>query len=180
MVTKVATTEVKPPRKKPRGLRVKYSKEIAEKLLKEMEKGRTLSEICKNDKGMPTYASVQYWIRKGTHGFDKEYKKSREIQIQLWIDQMVDLAEEPPPTAPDTIEDRNERKLWVNAENQRRRLKIDTLKFIAAKLAPNLGYGEHHGLNVQGETVNIINYAVPKGEEIPPIDTIYLKNDESI
>ena len=157
----------------PRKKQVTYTKKIADYILTELEKGRSLSAICREET-VPTYRSVQQWVRDDKKGFAAGYKQARETQLNLWIDQMHDIAELPPPYPPEFVKNENgemvplegqDRKLWVNAEVQRRRLKIDTIKFQAGKLAGVMGYNDAKAIQVVGDTINILNYAVA-----PPAD----------
>lgn len=118
---------------------------------------------------MPSYRAVQGWIRDDKDGFTAQHKQARETQLNYFIDQMHDIADAPPPVAPDEVENAKgemiplegaDRKLWVNAEIQRRRLKVDTIKFQAGKLAGVMGYNAEKGITVVGDTINILNYAV--------------------
>ena len=152
----------------PRKKGVTYTKKIADYILTEIEKGRSLTSICKED-NVPTYRSVQQWVRDDKNDFTRLYKQARETQLNLYIDQMHDIADAPPPVPPEFVKnDKGEmvplagadRKLWVNAEVQRRRLKIDTIKFIAGKLAGVMGYNNEKSIQVVGDTINILNYAV--------------------
>lgn len=153
------------PRAKNHG--IKYSKKVANYILTEIEKGRSLTSICA-ESTVPSYRAVQAWVRENKYEFTKLYRQARETQLNLFIDQMNDIADAPPPVAPSFVVndegakvplEGGDRKLWVNAEIQRRRLKVDTIKFQAAKLAGVMGYHADKGLTVVGDTVNILNYA---------------------
>jgi hypothetical protein len=171
---------------------VGFTKKRADYILKELEKGRTLTRICKDD-DLPTYSTVQKWVRDDVEDFAQAYKVARESQLNLWVDQMMDIADLPPPVPPETVKDDKgkeialkdgDRKLWVNAENQRRRLKVDTIKFQAGKLAGVMGHNTKAGVQVTGDVINILNYAtmdpalivavdpsVAEVKEVPFIDT---------
>jgi hypothetical protein len=153
---------------------VVYSDKLATYVLGEIEKGRTLTSICREE-GVPSHATIHKWVRDDYKGFGAKYQTSRETQLNYFIDQMHDIADAPPPVPPEFVRnDKGEmeklegtdRKLWVNAENQRRRLKVDAIKFQTAKLAGVMGHNLEKGITVQGDTINIINYATA------PTDTI--------
>jgi len=155
---------------------IKYSKKLADYVCGEIEKGRTLTSICKEE-GVPSHATIHKWVKESDCGeavgkewenFGPKYKSARETQINHLIDQMHDIADAPPPVPPQKVRDENgnmiplegtDRKLWVNAENQRRRLKVDAIKFHTAKLAGVMGHNLEKGVMVQGDTINIINYS---------------------
>jgi len=161
----------------PRRKTVKHTKKIAEYILGEIEKGRSLTSICKEET-VPSYRAVQQWVRDDKYDFAAAYKQARETQLNLFIDQMHDIADAPPPVPPEFVKNEKgemiplkdmDRKLWVNAEVQRRRLKIDTIKFIAGKLAGVMNYNNDKAIQVVGDTINILNYAVapPESKEDP-------------
>jgi len=145
---------------------VGYTKKRGDYILKELEKGRTLTHILKEE-DLPTYSTVCKWVREDDD-FGRKYKIARESQLNLWVDQMMDIADLPPPVPPETVKNERgedvalkdgDRKLWVNAENQRRRLKVDTIKFQAGKLAGVMGHNTKAGVQVTGDVINILNYA---------------------
>jgi hypothetical protein len=159
---------------------VGYTKKRAEFILRELEKGRTLTRICTED-DLPTYSTVQKWIRDDVEEFAAAYKQARETQLNLWIDQMNDIADLPPPVPPDFVKNEKgedvplkdgDRKLWVNAENQRRRLKVDTIKFQAGKLAGVMGYNTQTGVQVQGDVINILNYSTEAPIDVTEISEV--------
>ncbi len=151
----------------------KMTKKLTGYICEQLEKGRTLTDICRED-GMPQYRTVLKWVREDEE-FCEQYRISRESQMSYWVDEMNDIADMPPPIAPDEAKNAkgetvilsdSDKKLWVNAENQRRRLKVDAIKFLSAKIAGTFNYHQNTGVTVQGDTINIINYA-----SAPPPDT---------
>jgi len=180
---------------------IKYSKKLGDYILGEIEKGRTLTAICREE-GIPSHATVHKWVRedaKGTkwEGFGDAYKTARETQLNYFIDQMHDIADQPPPVPPQFVRQEDgqmtelkgdERKLWVNAENMRRRLKVDAIKFQAGKLAGVMGYNLDKGIVVTGDVVNILNYStiealphqkLPTEKEVKVVNFIEVKNEET-
>ena len=137
----------------PRKKKVTITAKIKEYILTQLEQGRTLVSICLPD-DMPTHSGIQKLIRSNKE-FAKDYRMARVNQMHLWKDQMIDLSKAPPPTG---------EKIAINAEMQRRRLEIDTMKFITSKLAPNLipeDYGDK--LTVEHEhnrmEITVTNFA---------------------
>ena len=87
---------------------------------------------------------------------------ARMIQMYQWMDEMKDISDSEIPVFED--------KMLLNAEIQRRRLKVDTLKFMAAKLAPKLvpELADKQVVEHKNEGITVISYAIaaPKeGEE---------------
>ena len=155
--------------------KVKPTKKLLRYICDELEKGKTLTDICTGDE-MPAHRTVHKWVREDDE-FAKDYRQARETQMNFWIDQMNHIADMPPPIAPSEVKNDQgemvtlsdgEKKLWVNAEVQRRRLKVDTIKFQSAKIAGTMGYHQQTGVTVVGDTINIVNYATQPEEA--PID----------
>jgi hypothetical protein len=58
--------------KKPASTRsrmIHYTKKLANYICGEIEKGRTLTSICKEE-GVPTYSTVHKWVREDEEGKD--------------------------------------------------------------------------------------------------------------
>lgn len=91
-----------------------------------LAQGETLVQICK-DKDMPAYRTVTYAVQKDDKLWEI-YRKGRTLQAEYYGDHIIDLAITPLPASVDP-------KL-MNAEVQRRRLEIDTLKWTFARNQP--------------------------------------------
>ena len=88
--------------------------------------GETLLSICKDD-GMPGYRTVTRSVMADDELYEI-YRKGRLMQAEFYADHINEIAMAPLP------EDSDPRML--NAEVQRRRLEVDTLKFTMGKLQP--------------------------------------------
>lgn len=160
-----------------RNKRVKFSKPLGEHIALEMEKGRTLTEICK-DEGMPSLRAVHKW-KYDFPEFAQRYEEAEVNRLNLRIDLLHDLADLPPPNPNDAPKDLTpaEKKQWVNMVMHQRRNKMDSIKFEAAKMMPKK-YGEDRMDVVQtGDTYNIVNYSVPS-EQIAENVEMEQKQDE--
>ena len=155
---------------KQRRARLKYTEKAAKYILTELEKGRTLTSICKEE-DLPAYRTIQQWVTDDKEGFKERYDQARLHQVNMFIDKMHDIADLPPPVPPEFVKNEHgdmiplegtDRKLWVNAENQRRRLQVDTIKFTAAKLVGAMNAKMERGVTIQGDTINIMNYSTPQ------------------
>jgi hypothetical protein len=56
--------------------RIAYSDTIAQRVLDELDRGRPLEHICRDD-GMPSESTVHRWARLNLHGFGARYGRSR-------------------------------------------------------------------------------------------------------
>jgi hypothetical protein len=57
-------------------IRIGYSDAIAQRILDELDRGRRLSDICRDD-GMPSETTVHRWARRDMYGFAERYARSR-------------------------------------------------------------------------------------------------------
>lgn len=55
-----------------------YTRELAERILGEVEDGRSLHDVCGDD-GIPAYSTVQGWVSRDRDGFAARYARAREI-----------------------------------------------------------------------------------------------------
>ena len=101
---------------------IKMMQKIADRLAT----GESLVSICKR-KGMPSYSSVTRAVQSDDELWDI-YRRGRVLQAEYFGDSINELARSP---LPDTLDPR-----VVNAEVQRRRLEIDSLKWTLARMQP--------------------------------------------
>lgn len=105
-----------------RKLTKKHMQDIADRL----GAGESLTKICAED-GMPSYRSVTRAVLQDDELYEI-YRKGRLLQAEYYSDHINDLARQP---LPETVDPK-----VLNAEVQRRRLEVDTLKFTMGKLQP--------------------------------------------
>jgi len=115
----------------------KYSQEIADRLCEALMQGKSLRSACKQE-GMPPFQTVLRWLASGDpkyRGFHEQYTRAREVQAEVWADEMVDIAD----SATDSQS--------ANAA----RVRVDTRKWVAAKLLPKK-YGDRVAISgVEGD-----------------------------
>ena len=90
--------------------------------------GESLLTICK-DTALPDYRTISRAVSNDDALYDI-YRKGRVLQAEYYADQINDLATAPLPTG-EGVDNR-----LLNAEVQRRRLEIDTLKWTFARIQP--------------------------------------------
>jgi len=120
-----------------------FNQRIADEICERLSKGDSLRKICgpERDDFLPGQTTVFKWLDEN-EAFAKQYARAREAQADCKFDEAWEIAE----TA--TVED-----------VQVARLKIDTIKWQAGKLAPKK-YGdkldvEHGG----GLTIEVVRFA---------------------
>ncbi len=106
--------------------------------------GETLRSICA-DKEMPNEDTVYGWLLKPDHLFSEPYAHARQVRAARMLDEILEISDDARKdylTNSKTGEKRVDRECL-----ERSRLKVDTRKWIMAKVLPKL-YGDR--LSVSG------------------------------
>jgi len=121
---------------KPAG-RSEFSIEVMTAICERMSDGESLREICDKDSNLPARRTILRWV-KNDDAAKKIYDEAQQDRMHWYADEIVKIAYD---TSSDTITGpEGERKCnheWI----ARSRLKVDSLKFLMAKLAPRT-YGD--------------------------------------
>ena len=100
-----------------------------------------LRRLCNEHEHWPDRVNVYRWIKKYPE-FCNMYNKAKQLQIESFIDEVLEISDD---TSNDTIikrdNDGNEKEVCNSEYINRSRLRVDTRKWLAAKLCPRL-YGE--------------------------------------
>ena len=119
-----------------------FTNELAAEICASIERGHSLRRACQAD-SMPSARTVHRWLHEN-EDFRQQYARSRAIQTEVFIDQIVDLA--------DAVANETE-----PAKVQAAKLAIDTRKWVAARMLPRR-YGDRIDLKQDGElTVRIVH-----------------------
>lgn len=110
-----------------------YTQEIADKICEELSMGNSLRTVCAAS-DMPAIRSVFYWMRTNK-SFLQQYTRAKEESSDALAEEIQDIADE-------VLED----KEAIN----KARLRIDTRKFIMAKMKPKK-YGDKVDLTTNGK-----------------------------
>jgi len=120
------------------GVPLTYTDEIGEEIcLKLSTSGKGLQRLCREYKHWPCYQTIYEWRIK-VPKFGDMYAKAKREQIELLVDECLDIADDSGFDA--TINEHG--KAVCNSEAiNRARLRVDTRKWMAAKLEPRI-YGD--------------------------------------
>jgi hypothetical protein len=130
--------------KKKTGRPTSYSDELAKEICKAIATtSKSIIRLCKENEHWPVPSTIYLW-RIENEIFSELYTKARMQRVEVFVDETIDIADD---TKKDTRDDGSCNSEWLN----RSRLRIDTRKWYASKLAPKL-YGdkiinEHTGAN---------------------------------
>ncbi len=100
--------------------------EVMKKICDRLAEGETLMDITKN-KNMPSYRTITRTVQADDIIWEM-YRKAKILQSEWYTDRLNALAMEELPQVDDPR--------TLNAEVQRRRLEIDTLKWTTARNQP--------------------------------------------
>ncbi len=112
---------------------IRFSQEIFDEICAQIAEGKSVKSICLKD-GMPTERAFYKWLEKaGNEHLVQQYAHARESQADTLFNDCLDIADQYEQTA---------EKLEGGTDHiQRAKLRIDTRKWMAGKLAPKK-YGE--------------------------------------
>jgi hypothetical protein len=123
----------------PAGRPSEYTQELADLMCALLADGQSLRKVCEND-WAPDKASVFRWLRTIPE-FCDQYTRAKAEAAESMADDMIDIADD---ASNDWMakHDPNNPGYMLNGEHiNRSRLRVDTRKWIAAKLKPKV-YGD--------------------------------------
>ena len=91
----------------------------------ELVKGKSLRSICDGDETMPAWNTVLQAVQR-SEDLHEMYVRARAIGAEVLADEMFDLARSPLDVD----------KQLANAEVQRRRVELDTMKWVFLRMQP--------------------------------------------
>ena len=120
----------------PAGRPTDYTQELADTICERIADGESLRAICSED-GMPNKSTVFRWLA-AHQDFATKYAHARDVQADLLVDEMTDIADDGSNDWMERRDDEGENIGWrENGEALRRSaLRISTRQWIAEKLKP--------------------------------------------
>lgn len=123
-----------------------YDPAVCATICERIVNGESLRNICRSD-DMPVSSTVFVWLQNNRE-FAEQYARAREAQADTLADELLDIAD-------DATNDWMERQLRDGSTEtvpdtehiNRSRLRVDTRKWIAAKLKPKK-YGDSSSLSL--------------------------------
>ena len=126
----------------PAGRPTKYSKELGTKICDLIAKGKSIRRIGEME-GMPSVRAMNKWLDQKDHEFIPQYVRAREAQADYWVEQCLSISDNTTNDLETVYED--EDGVPIERTNHeainRARLRVDTRKWIAARMAPKK-YGD--------------------------------------
>ena len=127
------------------GRRSTYSEEIAAEIIERLSAGEALIAICR-DAHMPPESTVRLWVIDDREGFAARYARARDMWLDHMAEETIGISDD---SSRDYVTTEDGRQLPDHDHINRSRLRVDTRKWITAKLAPKR-YGDRLDLNHSG------------------------------
>lgn len=125
-----------------------YTEALAERICDKISTSNiSLRTLCKQE-DMPHVTTILRWLRE-KESFRTQYARAKEEQADFLAEEMLEIADDGSNDTIHTEKGDIENKEWTN----RSKLRVDTRKFIAAKLKPKK-YGDKIDLTTNGENIN--------------------------
>ena len=144
-----------------------YSQDLADLICEQLIEGSSLRTICR-DRAMPNRKTVFRWLA-GNAVFRLQYAQARELQADTLFEDTLAIADD--ASNDWTLEKEDEDGFRYNGDHvQRARLRIETRKWIASKLAPKK-YGDVSKIALTGGDAGdlparIIFEVIKRGESL--------------
>lgn len=139
-----------------------YTQEIADKICEQLAIGYSIRTVCKGE-DMPSVETFFRWLRSN-ESFREQYAHAKQEAADAMAEDLLDIADD---GSNDWMEiHKKDYEGWqVNGEAlQRSRLRVDTRKFLMAKMKPKK-YGEKLDITSDGKALPTPIIPLPKKEE---------------
>ena len=124
----------KPAKPQP-GPATKFTAELADEICRRMANGDSLRSICRDDH-MPAESTVRGWAVDDQEGFAERYERARGMHADALFDDALEIADD---ATGDLVEGKDGKKVLDHEHVQRSKLRVDTRKWAAARLAAKYG-----------------------------------------
>ena len=116
-----------------------FTQRTADTICERLAGGLSLRAICRN-KAMPAKSTVFKWLAENST-FSDQYARAREAQADVFIDDIVDIADTPKIGTKRKLMPGGKVELSTGDMIEHRRLQIETRKWVAARMRPKK-YGD--------------------------------------
>lgn len=133
------------------GRPTKYTKKLADQICEQLAMGRSMRSVAE-DKSMPAMSTLFKWLREKP-AFSQQYTRAKEESADAMAEELLDISDN---GSNDWMERHyKDDTVWVtNGEAlQRSKLRVDTRKFLMAKMKPKR-YGDHLQLDTEQTVVH--------------------------
>lgn len=136
------------------GRPTKYTQDLTDRICAELAQGYSLRTVCRSD-DMPSVATVFNWLRTYPE-FLEQYTRAKEESADAMADEVLDIADDAENDWM-VVNRKDGSEAWqLNGEHvQRSRLRIETRKWLMAKMKPKK-YGEKLDVESGGQPLTFI------------------------
>lgn len=134
----------------PVGRPTDYTPEYAEKICERIAEGMSLRSVCKAD-DMPAMSTVFKWLRLHKE-FTEQYAHATEERTEAMVEDILDIADDGTNDLMTIVKGNAEYEVENKEVTNRSRLRVDTRKWIMAKMKPKK-YGEKLDLTSDGKAL---------------------------
>lgn len=128
--------------------------EIFNFICKEIESGKSLREVLRDNDNMPSTQTLYKWIDSDSEK-SKQYARACELRADIIFDEMLEIADDGRNDyMTKEIGDGIEVQVLNSEHIQRSRLRIDARKWILSKMVPKK-YGDKTDITTNGKQINI-------------------------
>lgn len=120
------------------GRPTKYSSKLASEICSAVAcSSKGIKQLCKDNPMWPSHDTIYRWLAMEKE-FSDLYARAKRLQIEIIMDEILEIADD---ASSDSITNKDGRPTVDHEHINRSRLRIDTRKWLAAKLCPRL-YGD--------------------------------------
>lgn len=154
-----------------RSMAIKLTRAKMHAVCDELAKGKSLRSVCDGDDKLPHWVTVLQAVQRD-EDLHELYVRARAIGAEVLADEMHDLARQPLPAGLDNK--------VANAEVQRRRLEVDTLKWTFARMQPRGVRHKKEDVEQQTGPVMLVWGNEPEAEPVKtePAEVVKLVTDK--
>lgn len=136
----------------PGGRPTTYTQELADKICEGITLGYSVRTVCKPDE-MPAISTFYRWLREHDE-FQKQYARATEERTEAMAEDILDIADDGTNDwTTKTNKDGSEYDVVNSDVIQRSRLRVDTRKWLMAKMKPKK-YGDKIDVTSGGDKIN--------------------------
>ena len=118
-----------------------YTLQLVDEICAKLAEGNSMRSVCR-EKDMPSMATVFRWLREKPE-FQEQYARAKEESADALFDEIQDIADDGSNDWMERLDKEGENNGWqLNGEHvQRSKLRVDTRKWMMAKMKPKK-YGD--------------------------------------
>lgn len=136
-----------------------YSSETAERICAELAMGKSLRTVLKLP-GMPVMSTVFKWLSQQEE-FAKQYARAKQESADAMAEEILDISDDGANDYMTVTKGDTDYKVVNNEAIQRSRLRVETRKWLMAKMKPKI-YGDKLDMTSGGEKLPTPIIQVPK------------------